>query len=74
MSVQTGDTKPKVYTAVYDKTEDVNVGFAVRKGNKDLIEKINIGLDNIRKSGKYDEIYKKWFGDDQSLKVAQDKL
>lgn len=36
-------------------------GFAVRKGNNELLTKINNGLDNIKKNGKYDEIYAKWF-------------
>lgn len=70
----TDTNKPDVYTAVYDKNEDVSVGFAVQKGNKVLIDKINTGLDNIRKNGNYDKIYQKWFGDDQSLKVPESKL
>lgn len=65
--------KPKVYTAVYDKSEDVRVGFAVQKGNTALIGKINEGLKNIRANGKYDEIYAKWFGDDLTLRVPEAK-
>lgn len=68
-----GDTV-KIYTATYDKNEDARASFAVQKGNTALVEKINTGLTNIRANGKYDEIYKKWFGDDQSLKVPADKL
>lgn len=66
--------KTPVYTSVYDKSEDVAVGFAVQKGNTALIDKINAGLANIRANGKYDQIYKKWFGEDQSLQVPQDRL
>lgn len=35
----------------------------VKKGNTELVEKINSGLDKIRADGTYDTIYKKWFGD-----------
>ncbi len=35
--------------------------FAVKKGNTELLDKLNTGLDNIKKSGKYDELVKKWF-------------
>lgn len=66
--------KVKVYTSIYDPNEDASVGFAVTKDNAELANKINTGLANIRANGKYDEIYKKWFGDDQSLKVPADKL
>lgn len=59
----------KVYTSIYDQNEDASVGFAIAKGNTTLANKINTGLANIRANGKYDEIYKKWFGSDQSLKV-----
>lgn len=37
--------------------------FAVRKGNAELLAEINDGLANVRASGAYDEIYKRWFGD-----------
>lgn len=38
-------------------------GIAVRKGNKELLDKINEGLKKVKESGKYDEIYKKYIGD-----------
>lgn len=38
-------------------------GFAVAKGNKELLDKINKGLANIKKDGTYDKIYQKWFTD-----------
>lgn len=34
--------------------------FAVKKGNKDLLEKINTGLKNIVESGEYQKICDKW--------------
>lgn len=35
--------------------------FAVKKGNTELLEKLNTGLANIKASGKYDELVDKWF-------------
>lgn len=63
-----------LYTIIYDKDEDVRVGFAVQKGNIELINKINTGLQAIQQNGTYDTIYKKWFGDDNSLRVPADKI
>lgn len=36
-------------------------GFAVKQGNQQLLNKINLGLRNIRADGRYEAIYKKWF-------------
>ena len=38
------------------------LGIAVKKGNTELLGKINDGLAKIKANGKYAEIYKKWFG------------
>lgn len=37
-------------------------GFGVSKDNPELLKGINDALGTIRDSGKYDEIYQKWFG------------
>jgi len=37
-------------------------GIAVRKEDTDLLIRINVILDQLKKSGKYDQIYEKWFG------------
>ncbi|WP_277302497.1 basic amino acid ABC transporter substrate-binding protein [Veillonella caviae] len=37
------------------------LGIAVKKGNTELLDKINSGLAKIKENGKYREIYKKWF-------------
>ena len=63
--------KPQVFTSIYDKDADVRVAFAATKGNTDLINKINEGLQQIKDDGTYDKIYTKWFGDDNSLRVAE---
>lgn len=36
------------------------MGFAVQKGNDELLEKINAGLANVKENGVYDELVKKW--------------
>ena len=38
-------------------------GAAVKKGNKQLLEIINRGIDGIKRNGTYDKIYTKWFGE-----------
>ncbi|MCK8060817.1 MULTISPECIES: transporter substrate-binding domain-containing protein [unclassified Fusibacter] len=42
-----------------------NYCFAVRQGNTALTAQLNEGLLAIKASGKYDEIYEKWFGTDE---------
>lgn len=37
-------------------------GIAVKKGNTEMIEKVNKALDEIKQNGEYDKIYEKWFG------------
>ena len=36
-------------------------GFAVKKGNKDLLDKRNKGLEAVRQAGEDKQIYSKWF-------------
>jgi polar amino acid transport system substrate-binding protein len=40
-------------------------GFAVRKGNKDLLEKLNRALEEIKNSPTWDELVKKYFGSEK---------
>lgn len=61
-----------VKLTVYDKTEDTRVGFAVQKGNIELINQINTGLKNIQDDGTYDKIYAKWFGDDVTMRIPKE--
>lgn len=37
-----------------------DLGFAVQKGNAELLEKINVGLANVKENGVYDELVEKW--------------
>lgn len=36
-------------------------GFGVRKDEKELLDKLNKGLNKLKENGKFDEIYAKWF-------------
>ena len=38
-------------------------GIAVKKKNADLLKKVNEGIEKVKKSGEYDKIFKKWFGE-----------
>lgn len=35
--------------------------IAVQKGNTELLDKINTGMQNLKDNGKFDEIFAKWF-------------
>lgn len=39
------------------------LAFAVKKGNTELLNKLNSGLEKVKKDGTYDKIYNKWFKD-----------
>jgi len=55
--------QPGKIKIVGDVLESDSYGFAVRKGNTELLEKINTGLKNVVENGKYTEIQKKYFGE-----------
>lgn len=38
-----------------------NYGFAVQKGNQELVDKINAGLKNIKEDGTFDKLVDEWF-------------
>lgn len=35
-------------------------GIAIKKGNTELVEKVNKGLKNLKENGKFDELLEKW--------------
>lgn len=49
----------KVLDEPLDEVEEYAI--AVKKGNKDLLDKINAALAKMKSTGKYDEIYEKYF-------------
>ncbi|MFM2057821.1 MAG: hypothetical protein RLY71_2206 [Pseudomonadota bacterium] len=48
-------------------------GIAVKKGNTELLDKINKGLADIQADGTYDAIYKKYFGTAPAASAAASK-
>lgn len=48
---------------VGDLLQGEQYGFAVKKGNKELLDKVNAGLKKVKESGKYQEIYNKYIGE-----------
>ncbi|HBZ58113.1 MAG TPA: basic amino acid ABC transporter substrate-binding protein [Sutterella sp.] len=53
--------KGKVKSLALALTEE-DLGIAVRKGNRELLGKINRGLERILADGTYAALYRKWFG------------
>ncbi|MGK5094053.1 PAS domain S-box protein [Deltaproteobacteria bacterium TL4] len=54
MNLVASDTIVEAYNRTFS--------FAVKKGNFVLLERLNQGLNLIKATGKYDEIYARWFG------------
>lgn len=55
------DAKPGTIEIVGDVLNAESFGYAVQKGNAELLEKINTGMQNMVDNGTFDEIYAKWF-------------
>ena len=55
------DTKPGTIEIVGDVLNAESYGFAVQKGNQELLDKINTGMQNMIDNGTFDELYTKWF-------------
>ncbi|MBE3580622.1 MAG: basic amino acid ABC transporter substrate-binding protein [Thermoanaerobacteraceae bacterium] len=60
--IQQGNNKEKV-KIVGDLANSELYGIAIPKGNTELLEEINEGLRKLKESGKFDEIYQRWFGE-----------
>lgn len=55
------ESKPGSIEIVGDLLNAEAYGFAVKKGNTELLDKINAGLQSLIDDGTYDKLYKKWF-------------
>jgi len=63
-------------TAIDYPIEPRKYCFAVKKGNIELLSLFNEGLNQLKATGKYQEIHEKWFGvyeDDSQLKIDIEK-
>ncbi|HFL3828710.1 TPA: transporter substrate-binding domain-containing protein, partial [Clostridioides difficile] len=52
---------PEDYKILEEDFGEEEYGIGLRKEDKKLLDKINNVLDEMRKDGSYDKIYKKWF-------------
>ncbi len=55
--------QPDKIKIVGDTINSDSYGFAVQKGNSELLEKLNDGLKAIMENGTYDELVEKWFSE-----------
>ncbi|NLV16677.1 MAG: basic amino acid ABC transporter substrate-binding protein [Syntrophomonadaceae bacterium] len=55
----TENTKLKTVGEVFSTEEQY--GIAVKKGNTEMLDMFNEGLEKVKANGKYDELYDKWF-------------
>lgn len=53
--------QPDKIKMVGEPLNSESYGFAVQKGNKELLDKINTGLDNIIADGTFDKLVDEWF-------------
>lgn len=56
---QNPDVKARL---VYVGKEKKSLAFAVKKGNAELLQKINSGLAKVKANGELDKLVEKWFG------------
>lgn len=56
---------------VGDRFDAEDYGIAVTKSKADLLTKVNHGLKELKKNGKYKEIYMKWFGEEPPKELLQ---
>ena len=55
--------QPDKVKIVGDVLNAESYGFAVKKGNTELLDKINAGLQNMIDNGTYDDLYDKWMNE-----------
>lgn len=55
------EAKPGTIEIVGETLNSEAYGYAVQKGNTELLDKINAGMKNLKEDGTFDEIYAKWF-------------
>ena len=49
-----------------------DLGIAVKKGNTELLDRINRGLATIKKNGEFAKIFEKWFGRQPEAELLKD--
>ncbi|WP_066805565.1 substrate-binding periplasmic protein [Moraxella oblonga] len=56
------DPNTKMYGIVNPHVPVNHYAFATKKGNRELVQKLNEGLKEIQDNGKFQELQQKWFG------------
>ncbi len=64
------DDSKKLFYIPLPKEYSIQLGYITQKGNQELMDKLNEGLQLAKADGSYDEVYNKWFG--QIDKMVQD--
>ena len=52
----------KIKTINLDGSEQKDLAFAVKKGDGEMLNKLNSGLDKLKADGTYERLVQKWFG------------
>lgn len=61
--IKEGQSKKEMYKILAENYGKEEMGVAAKKGNRALIESIDSAIEEAKKSGEYDKIYKRWFKD-----------
>ena len=60
----TQDGKDKFDVIDISNTKPEYLAFALNKDNKELLQQVNEAMEKLKKSGEFQQIYKKWFNTD----------
>ena len=60
----THDGKDKFDVIDISNTKPEYLAFALNKDNKELLQQVNEAMEKLKKSGEFQQIYKKWFNTD----------
>lgn len=60
----------KLFVLPLPADKNLQLGYVVKKGNTDLLNKLNNGLDKVKADGTYDKIYDKWFGKNSQYPIV----
>lgn len=55
------DKNPDTVKSLDAQIDPADMAFAVKKGNTELLDKLNAGLKNVVENGTYDDLVAKWF-------------
>lgn len=60
----------KLFVLPLPASKNLQLGYVVKKGNAELLNKLNNGLDKVKADGTYDKIYDKWFGKNSQYPIV----